>query len=229
MMKIIMVIVAKLDGFRLKMFVMALVLLLGGCLSKNHMPQAQSGALTVCVMDFQTGEAIPGVDVTIASHHLTTDNEGKAILPTLTPGDYQMVLQRPWYVSRTVQVHFVGVTTPITIQLQCTPMSGKIIYSSDQDGNREIYQLDLMLPQRLGEKLFEFPDSSESQPCPMGPNRIVYQSTQLTHDQYNNDIFCFDLSSRTQRLIYQSPANDQHPSADNLGRRLVFQIGRAHV
>jgi Tol biopolymer transport system component len=192
-----------------------------GCLGKGNLPQPQAGDLHGRVIDRLTGEAAPGVRVTLGEHQLVTDLAGEFVITGLEPGDYTARFERGWYLPHESLIHYVGLAKTHQFSITSEPLSGSVLYSSDISGDREIYRLDLAA--RQIERLTELA-SSETNPAYLYPGRILFQSNNTTGQE--DDLFCYDLSSQIKTPLCSSAYNDQHPGADYQGRRIVFQSMR---
>ena len=197
--------------------VILISLLLSGCLSK---PKSQTGDFSGKVVDAYTQEPVPGVTMKIGEIQITTDEDGKFCIASLSPGDYQLVLERDWYNSSMEVVHHIEKQNSLKYFIIPLPIEGKILYSGNAADNWEIYELDLS--KRLVSQLTNM-DSSEINPVKYSEDQILIQSTFLSHDRYNYDLFSFNRISQEFKLIFSSTENDQHPSCKISGDTVIFQ------
>ncbi|HBF37305.1 MAG TPA: hypothetical protein DDW50_08285 [Firmicutes bacterium] len=193
--------------------------LLPGCLPR---PKPQTGDFSGKVVDSYTYEPVPGVAMKIGEMEITTDEDGKFSIASLIPGDYQLTLERDWYNQSIQAVHHIEKQNSLVFSIIPLPIEGKILYSGNGTHNWEIYELDLS--RRLVSQLTHM-DSSEINPEKYSENQILLQSTFLSRNTDNYDLFSFDRTSQECQLIYSSPEkyNDQHPTSLMLGNTIIFQ------
>jgi Tol biopolymer transport system component len=194
-----------------------MLLIFSGCLPK---PKPQTGDFNGKVIDSLTKEPVPGVAITIGGQNITTDLDGKFAIAILPPGDYQLTMERDWYYPQTKTEHHIGKQESLELSLIPLPLEGKILYSGDRDGNWEIYELNLV--DRAANQLTKL-STSEINPVKYSEKMILLQSTSLSNDRYNYDLFLLDCDSHILTPVYQSAENDQHPSSTILGDTIIFQ------
>jgi Tol biopolymer transport system component len=208
--------------FRKIIFLYLSLVLLSGCLSKDYMPKPHSGNYNGKVVDYLTGEPVFGVSVQVGKYQAQTDRKGKFTITDLPPGFYDVKFTRTWYIEETVPIRYVGKADLYTYQLHSENLGGKILYSSNVSGKREIYQLDLL--SRAVTKLTDADSSSKTNPARFSLNKIVFESD--LNGKSNNDLFTYDILTKLTEPIGNSLTNDEHPSADRSGSKLVFQSMR---
>ncbi len=195
-------------------------MLISGCLGK---PKPKKGDFNGKVIDYYTKEPVPGVAVIINGNHEITDNSGKFSIRVLKPGEYNISMARDWYYPTTQSFKHVGRTDLWTFEIKSEPLNGKILYSGDRDKNWEIYELNLM--DRHAIRLTYLSNSSETNPVKKDTNTIIFQSDS----KGNNDLYSCDFGT-----IHTLPSsitccnfnyNDEHPSVDYFGTKLVFKSG----
>jgi Tol biopolymer transport system component len=132
------------------------------------------------------------------------------------------VLERTWYKKAIVKINYVGMTDLVTYRLQSFDLNGKILYSSNVKGNREIYQLDLL--SREVTQITDFDSSSQTNPVRFSTNKIIFESD--LNGMGDNDLFKYDVVTKQIEPICNSLKNDEHPAVDQSGTKLVFQSMR---
>jgi Tol biopolymer transport system component len=208
---------------RILVILFLVILSLPGCLPK---PKKQIGDFCGKVIDAYTGEPIPEVTMTIGEQKVTTDRKGKFSIASLAPGDYQLTLERDWYYTLTKSINHIGKQTSLAYSLIPLPMEGKILYSGNEEGNWEIYELDLA--DRAVTRLSNT-TSDEINPVKYSDNLILLQSTFLSKNRYNYDLFWLARSSQKLDSLYTSAENDQHPSSIVLGNVIIFQSNGENI
>ena len=198
--------------------VILISLLLSGCLSK---PKSQTGDFSGKVVDAYTQEPVPGVTMKIGEIQITTDEDGKFSIASLSPGDYQLVLERDWYNQSIRAVHHIERQNSLVFSIEPVPINGKLLYCNNKEHNWEIWELNLA--DRLTTRLSNTP-SDEINPVKL-PNRyLIFQSDRggQKHDLY--------LSSYDNINNVQTPlscctvnADDEHPSVDKTGTKMVYK------
>lgn len=208
------------------LFLSLSVFLLTGCLSKDYMPKPHSGNYSGKVIDYLTEEPVFGVSVQVGKYQAVTDRKGKFTITDLPPGLYDVKFSRAWYIESVVPIRYVGKDDLYTYRLHSENLYGKILYSSNVSDKRDIYQLDLLSREvtKLTIKLTENDSSAKTNPARVSPNKIVFESD--LNGKSNNDLFTYDILAQKPEPICNSLTNDEHPSVDRTGSKLVFQSMR---
>jgi Tol biopolymer transport system component len=199
-----------------------ILLTMAGCLPK---PKPQTGDFCGKVIDAYTREPVPGVTLKIGGTETVTDIKGKFAIAILPPGDYPLTLERDWYYPLAKTEHHIGKQDSLEYSLKPLPLEGKILYSGDETGNWEIYELNLK--DRMVTKLSDSP-SSEVNPVKYSDSLVLLQSTFKSNNRYNYDLFLLDRNSRSLEFIYDviindENKNDQNPSSTISGNIIIFQ------
>ena len=182
--------------------------------------QPRVGDFCCHVVDELTGEAVPGVEVKLGDYTLMTDNSGTVGIDNLAPGDYEIKLSRPRYIDKTYNLHYIGKDAPIVVRMNSEELSGQILYSSNQPGNREIFSLDLMT-RKVSQ--ITFSEISETNPVFLTAKQIVFQAETAAN---KDELFIYNYSTMEQSVICSWAENDQHPSVNAKGTKMVFQSKR---
>jgi Tol biopolymer transport system component len=212
---------------KLILFSLALFIL-SGCLKRPH---PQTGDFCGKVIDEYTHEPVPGVTLDIGGQNTTTDLDGKFSIAVLPPGDYQLILARDWYNSRTFDVHHIGKQDSLKFPLIPVPLEGKILYSGDGTGNREIYEIILEDQLRNHYAVTKLSNSSwpETNPVKLGDGRIIFQSKR---NGSNDDLYIADSrnidGTATLLSCNNIDCNDENPSVSyNCSEiKMVFKSGK---
>ncbi len=195
-----------------------LFFLLSGCLSR---PKPQTGDFSGKIVDAFTQEPVPGVTMQIAGLTVASDEGGKFSIASLPPGDYQLVLERDWYNQTTHAVHHIEKQNSLIFPIVPVPMNGKIFYCNYRESNWDIWELNL--EDRSVNRLSSLP-SNEINPVKLPNRNLIFQSDRggQKYDLY--------LSSYENINNVQTPLscctvneNDEHPSVDETGTKLVFK------
>lgn len=207
--------------FLLKVLFSSLVLMLiGGCLSQAHLPPPRTGDFCGRVQDSLTGEVVPKTMVTIGETQVSTDQEGRFLFPMLAPGEYQVHLERSWYLSAKVNYKHVGKSEEQLIQLTPLPLHGKLLYTAAPDGkNWDIYQLDLAT--RIATRLTNT-SADETEPVRLG-QRLFYV---LSDGVAKNKLVAHDLNNGQLQFLAESGKGEESPTVDQTGEILVFKSYR---
>jgi Tol biopolymer transport system component len=204
------------------LFLSLTLLILSGCLKR---PQPQAGDFSGKVVDAYTQEAVPGVTLDIGGQNTTTDLDGKFSIAVLPPGDYQLILAREWYNSRTFDVHHIGKQKSLEFPLIPLPLEGKILYSGNRTKNWEIYELDLSNNRSVTQR--SNTTYAEINPIKIANNQIIFQSDRSG----NGDLFLCDIDAINiidKAIPCCSPVyKDEYPSVDQTGTKLVFKSGES--
>jgi Tol biopolymer transport system component len=203
--------------YRIFILISLLLLIFSGCLPK---PQPQTGDFNGKVIDSLTKEPVPGVAITIGGQERQTGLDGRFSIAVLPPAYYQLTMKRDWYFPLTKTEHHIGKQDSLVFSLIPLPLEGKILYSGNGAGNWEIYELNLK--ERTVTRLTNLP-SSETNPVKYSENLILLQSTFLSNDQNNYDLFSLNCNSHIIEKVFASTENDQHPSRKTLGNTTIFQ------
>jgi Tol biopolymer transport system component len=204
--------------FQIIIGVVFVAFIFSGCLPK---PKPRTGDFSGKVIDFLTQEPVPGVTMKIGGVQMTTDEHGKFSIASLSPGDYQLVLERDWYHQSIQEVHHVEKQDALVFSIFPVPISGKILFCNNQERNWDIWELNLA--DRSTIRLSNLP-SNEINPVPLPNRNLIFQSDRggQKHDLY--------LSSYDNIINVQTPLacctikeDDEHPSVDKTGTKMVFK------
>lgn len=205
------------------MLFVSLLSFLPGCLSKKFLPKPHPGDLYGEVCDSLTGEPVPDVSVAVGDRQMFTDMDGYFLFPQFPPGNYRVLLEHPWYHPQIYEIGHVGLSKRYSFKTTTKNIYGEILYSADCEPKRSIYSLELLTREvkRLTDLSF-----SVTNPVRLSQNKIIFQGDR----DGNNDLFMFDLLTGQLSTEFEtkvnSASNDEHPSVDRLGKKLVFQSTR---
>lgn len=204
----------------IKKVMMTLLLTLGiaGCLQK---PGPRTGDFNAVVLDYLTEEPVAGVEVSIEGGQVfTTDHQGLFSLAQLSPGEYRMRMTREWYEPKTVIYRHLGKPELVAFYLKPPSLPGRIYYSYDERGDKEIYALNL--EDRSLEKVLKLPGSAETDPA-WSKSRLAVESTVAGVSK----IHIYDITKGyPEPVMIQDSFFGEHPSLDADGEKMAYKSGK---
>lgn len=201
----------------LKKVMILFVILLGiaGCLPK---PEPRTGDFNAAVIDSLTGEGVPGANVDIGDRKEKTDLKGQFSLADLAPGDYQVQITREWYESKNVTYNHLGKPDLVCFYLKPPGLSGRIYYSFEEGGNKEIYEL--TLEDRTVKRFLGLSLSAETNPACSESKKLVVESTL----NKVSSILIYDISKENfGPILLRDSIFGEHPTINKNGEKMAFK------